>query len=366
MKQLKTLLFFTILIFLTSCTQKGKINIQVGEVALRLQDTYQLTPTSEKTQDFLYRSENPVVLVDKEGLVTGNSIGTGVVIISAKGHQEVEIPFEVISGEDQLKVFFIDVGQADSTLIILPNKETILIDAGLDHNSTMGDGDFPSWNNIQRVLSEQNVKTINHLIISHNHSDHYYFIPEIVEGYDVKNVYTSGSTNPNKQYQYIMQSIKDAGLFVHVVGVGDKIIGEKYLTFQVVATKNVKNEDNPNYSSIITRLQFYNKSFLFTGDAGSARGDGEEAALNSGLTLKSDVLKVGHHGSSLSSNARFLNAVMPKYAVITTANITTTGHPHNSALLRIKNTGATIYQSKDNGTITFVTDGFDIQLKTEK
>ena len=106
-----------------------------------------------------------------------------------------------------------------------------------------------------------------------------------------------------------------------------------------------------------TKLTYGATSFLFMGDAGYNQGDGENIALKSGIDLKCDVLKVGHHGSAYSSGREFLSQAKPTYSVITTSAVTSTGHPHKSALDRLKVYSDYIYQSKIDGTILFVSDG---------
>jgi beta-lactamase superfamily II metal-dependent hydrolase len=115
----------------------------------------------------------------------------------------------------------------------------------------------------------------------------------------------------------------------------------------------------------MVRLSYYNRHFMFTGDAGSDPDDGEAIAIKSGIELKSDVLKVGHHGSAYSSGRISWSSSVP-VCVITTSNVTSTGHPHYSALQRLSIEQATVLQTKDYGTITFTTDGFDLTYASTK
>ncbi len=264
-----------------------------------------------------------------------------------------------------LQVYFINVGQADATLIILPNEETILIDAGLDHATTFDSSiAFPSWNNIQEVFDLVNIEKINHLVITHYHSDHIYFIANIINNYPVEFVYISGSTSTSQMYNNIVQSIRNSQAIIYKVSVGDKLLNEKKLLWQVVSTQAIKNPEDPNITSIATKLTYNEISFMFTGDMGSSVDDGEKIALNSNIDLKSDVLKVGHHGSAYASGVAFLSAVSPKYAIITTSSYTTTGHPHMSALTRLFNIKAEVLQSKDDGTILFTSNGNSLEYQT--
>ena len=88
-----------------------------------------------------------------------------------------------------LKVYFINVGQADCIFIMLPNGKNLMIDAGLDHATSFNENNFPSWKNITTILNMENISIIDYVIVTHNHSDHYNYIPNILSNYNVKKVY---------------------------------------------------------------------------------------------------------------------------------------------------------------------------------
>lgn len=265
---------------------------------------------------------------------------------------------------DDLKVYFINVGQADCTFIILPNNENILIDAGLDHATSFGENDFPSWENIQTILALENINTINHVLITHPHSDHYYYIGDIIKNYEVKNIYHSGTTVTTYTYLDLLKVISDYKVPMHEVYMGQNIIKDKNITFQVLYTLKKNNPEDANFCSVVTKLTYNEKSFLFMGDGGSKEGDVEEALLKMNVDVKSDVLKVGHHGSTYASSQAFINKVLPEFAFISCAKVTSTGHPHKKALERISMRCKNILQSRNEGTILFITDGISIEYKT--
>lgn len=265
----------------------------------------------------------------------------------------------------ELKVFFVDVGQADCSIIILPTKEVIMIDAGLDH-ATIYDStiNYPSWNNIHQVLEAENITTINYFILTHMHADHYYFATKIMNEYIVNTVVLSGTTSTTTAYYNILNTIENKNIDCQIVSVGEKIIVRDQILMQVIATKKEDNPDNLNYCSVATKLTYNNIAFVFTGDIGYNKDDGEEIALNSGIDLKANVLKVPHHGSTYSSGRDFLRAVNPDYAILTTSNYTTTGHPHKKALDRLSYYCENILQTKDQGTILFRTNGIELNCES--
>ena len=137
----------------------------------------------------------------------------------------------------ELKVYFINVGQADCTFIMLPNNENILIDAGLDHATTFDENNFPSWDNIQTILTLENIQTIDHVIITHPHTDHYYYISDIIKNYKVLNIYHSGTTVTNYTYLDLLKVINEYKVPLHEVYMGQNIIQDKNITLQVLHFK---------------------------------------------------------------------------------------------------------------------------------
>lgn len=364
----KTLLLFFMLflpLFGGCVFNQKEIGIE-DSLTLQVGDTYQLQPLTEPVVLLQYSSSSPIVEVDRYGLVEAIETGEAIIYIEAKGYKKATVLIEVVDLSANLNVYFVDVGQADCMIAMLPNGEVLMIDSGLDHLSTTGDGNYPSWSNIKKVLNKENIEVIDHFIITHYHSDHYYYAINILNDYEVKNVYSSGTIRNNSWYYSWLQAIEAEGLTLQVVTTGDWIIEEEDLTLQVLSAKTITGEEDINYSSVMTKLTYKERSFVFTGDAGSDSGDGETIAFNSGIDLKADVLKVGHHGSMYASGNRFLYAVMPTYAIITTAEETSTGHPHISAVNRILGVGAKIYQSKTHGTILVTTDGNTLDIIIEK
>ena len=92
----------------------------------------------------------------------------------------------------------------------------------------------------------------------------------------------------------------------------------------------------------------------------------EDMILDRGYNITSDVLKVGHHGSTYSSSINFLNKVKAKYAIVSVGSNNRYDHPIQSILDRWQNSGAKIYRTDLNGTIIVTTNGTSIDIKTAK
>lgn len=307
--------------------------------------------------------DNPMIAsVSNSGYITTYMEGNANIYFNNKINDDYNTIIKLNTSKG-IKVDYIDVGQGDAILVSLPNDEVMMIDAGagLYYDENI------AWQNIKNTLNKRGISTIDHLVITHNHGDHYGLVPNVVRNYRVLNCYDSGSIRTNWQYVNVMDSIANAGIKKQVVKVGDIIVEEGKLLVQVVGVQQSNNEDdNVNYQSIMIRIVYEDVAYMFTGDAGYREGDCENIALNSGLELKSNVLKVGHHGSMYSSGNQFLNAVKPDIAIITTSKDTETGHPHAQALNRLNKVNAEIYQSAVHGTITVSSNGKIIYIVTEK
>jgi competence protein ComEC len=116
---------------------------------------------------------------------------------------------------------------------------------------------------------------------------------------------------------------------------------------------------NQNENSVVLKLQAGQTSFLLEGDAGF---DAEDTMINAGLNLRSNVLKVGHHGSATATGNSFLNNVAPSYAVISCALVNTYGHPAASTLQRLADHNVTTYGTYTYGSIIATTDGNTISF----
>ncbi len=271
-----------------------------------------------------------------------------IIIISAIIYSYFNAPKPVqVQTTNQFSLHFIDVGQADSMLGILPNGETILIDAG-----NREDG-----NTIISYIKKQQIKKIDYLIATHPHEDHIGGLAEVINSFDIGSIYMPKVSSNTKTFENALLAIKNKGLKVNTARAGVSILNNDNLKIELLAP-NSDYYENMNSYSAVTKITFGNTSFLLTGDADNI-SEGEMFKYN----LKADLLKVGHHGSSTSTSAEFLKAVAPKFAVISVGNGNTYGHPAQKILNALKNAGVKIYQTDINGTIVATSDGQNIEIK---
>jgi competence protein ComEC len=247
----------------------------------------------------------------------------------------------------QMKVHIINVGQGDSILIQFHNDQTMLIDAGPDDS-------------VVSYLNQQGIKKINYLVATHPHADHIGGMAAVIRTFDIGKVYMPRVTHTTKTYENVLLAIKAKGLKITSAKAGTEVFNQDGLKVNIVAPCGSSYDNLNNYSAVV-KIQHGNTSFLFTGDAESLS---EQQMLSSGANLKSDVLKVGHHGSSSSTTPSFLKAVSPKYTVISCGAGNQYGHPHQETLSKLANAGVKIYRTDTNGTIIFTSDGNTLTVKT--
>lgn len=251
--------------------------------------------------------------------------------------------------ENEMAIVYVDTGNSDSIVIHLPNGETMLIDAGKPD-------DFYA---ISKVLDSFSEDTIDYAIISHQHDDHIGSFPEILENYRVKTVYLPDSPIENPQTKESMALIEEMGIPVIQAKAGVTVC-DGDVTAKFLSPLYEHYGDDNDYSGVLS-LTYGERSFLFMGDATT---DVENDMLSKKTVPKADVLKIGHHGSKTSTSKRFLNAVSPDYAVITTGE-NDYGHPTKKVLDLLNAKGIKVYRSDHHGNVTFVTDGQALSVTTE-
>jgi competence protein ComEC len=245
----------------------------------------------------------------------------------------------------KMTVSFLDVGQADSIFVELPNQETLLIDAG-----NPDDG-----NPIVKYIKDKGYTKIDYLVGTHPHSDHVGGMSKVVNSLDISHIYMPKASNNTQTFEEILSVIQDKGLKVTTAKAGVNILDYDNLKIKIIAPKGDSYDDLNNYSAVI-KLTYGSTSFLFMGDA--------EAISEDEITadVKADVLKVGHHGSNSSTGQDFLNKVSPKYAVISVGFNNEYGHPAQITLDNLTAAKAKIYRTDKDGTIVFSSDGTNITV----
>lgn len=229
-----------------------------------------------------------------------------------------------ITNTSNLKVYYFDVGQADSILVVNNNK-TMLIDAGNND-----DGEL-IVNNIKKL----GISKLDYVIGTHPHEDHIGGLDNVIDAFDIGTIYMPKVQANTKTFEDVLDSISNKGLTITAPQIGDKFqVGNA--NCEVMSTG--EDSSNLNSTSIVIRMQYNNKSYLFMGDA-------EKINESTREWPETDIIKVGHHGSSTSSSQRFLNQVKPKIAIIQLGKGNKYGHPHDEVIKRLEKMNVAIYRT---------------------
>ncbi len=258
-----------------------------------------------------------------------------------------------VEDDTRLQVHFIDVGQGDSTLVISPNSKTMLIDAGDNDNS----------DKVVSYLKKQGISKIDILIGTHPDADHIGGIDDVINTFDIGEFYLPRKSHTTNTYKSVLQAAKSKGLTIKEGYAGREIPYDENITLKILSPVQSKDYGNDNnLYSIVTRLKYNKTSFLFMGDA---EYENEYDMLESDYTLKSDVIKLGHHGSSSSTLPEFLDDVMPSAAVVSAGYKNKYSHPHKEVLTLLETKDIPLYRTDEQGDIVFKSDGNTITSSTK-
>jgi len=256
-----------------------------------------------------------------------------------------EFENEIVFSDGKLEIHFIDVSQADSTLILC-DGEAMLIDAGNNHNGTL----------VQNYIFKQGVGTLKYVVGTHPDADHYGGLDVIITKFDCENVMLPTYKKDTRVCEDVYKAIEYKNYSVKEPVVGDTFsLGGAKIT--VIAPCHYDYEDNANNYSIGLLMEYGSNKFLFTGDA---EEEAENDMLASGFLQRVDVYKVGHHGSYSSTTDNFLSVIQPKYAVISCGVDNDYGHPHASVLNGLRINGVDVFRTDEQGSIICYSDGTNI------
>ena len=260
-----------------------------------------------------------------------------------------------------LRIYFVDVGQGDCTLIKTPTNKNILIDGG---GSEFGSFDVGE-SILLPYLLDRRVKTIDYLVISHFDSDHIGGLFKIMENIKIKNILISKQGKESENLKKFKEIISKKRINVKVVKKGDIIKVDKYSYFEILfPEENLITDNILNNNSIVAKLNCIGLNILFTGDIEEIAEKRLIELYEESEKLKSTILKVAHHGSKSSSIDKFLELVNPKIALVGVGEDNNFGHPNQSVLERIGEYTNKIYRTDINGEIEIIYNSREIKINT--
>ncbi len=256
---------------------------------------------------------------------------------------------ESAASEEGLSVHFIDVGQADSALLVC-GGQAMLIDGGNVADSSL----------VAAYLQAQGVEELAYIVCTHAHEDHVGGLSGPLNTCTVDCVLAPVTWADSTAFSNFVKYTQAQGLDI-TVPQADSSFSLGDATVTILGPRRTYEEENN--TSIVLRVDYGETSFLFTGDMES---DAEADLMEDGCALEATVLKVGHHGSSSSTSYAFLRQVMPEYAVISCGEGNSYGHPHQEVTSRLYDADVTVYRTDLQGTIVACSDGESVSFCTEK
>jgi competence protein ComEC len=256
-----------------------------------------------------------------------------------------------------LTVAFLDVGQGDAIFIEAPDGTQVLIDSGPTSAVVR------ELSNIMPFYD----RSLDLLIATHNDADHTAFFPEIFKRYKISKYGASADMDNDALYREIEDLIVIEKAEKLILSAGSRITldTEKDIYMEVLwPPKETAIKDN-NELSVVTRLVYGQTAFMLTGDLGKEGEEKITTAVESSdtLSMSSQILKAGHHGSRTSSSEIFVDAVSPEYAVVSAGVDNRFGHPHEEVVGTFSSRGVDILSTQTSGTIMFKSDGERVWLE---
>jgi competence protein ComEC len=284
-------------------------------------------------------------------------------------------PFSAARPDGRLHVDFLDVGQGDSALVTMPDGTTLMIDGGGRPNLNRGDPDASDADEpFQRdtrsigegVVSEflwaRGLDRVDYLLPTHADADHIDGLNDVARNFKVRSAIVARTPPDDPEYVGFAATMKAAGVSIEKIGAGD-LLRFGNVTAEVLwpPPGGDVNAPSANNDGLVVRIRLGDKALLFTADI---ERQAEGAILNEGVDLRSDIVKVAHHGSRTSSTPAFVAALRPSLAIISVGRTSIFGHPHKEVVERWRASGAEVMTTGQRGTISVATDGRDLKVST--
>lgn len=247
---------------------------------------------------------------------------------------------------DNTEISFVNVGQGDGVLIKAPYRYNVLIDGG--GGNAYSDYDVGEKVFLEYLLSE-GITYIDSAFVTHYHKDHAQGIVAAIENIRVKNLFLPDNMEGSEWRTKLEQAAHENNTRIYYISEDTRITYNNGMTINII-TPALKTSvsDDENDTSYVYRMEYRGFSALFTGDMTKFA---EKCLIEEGRVHQADLLKVAHHGSGTSTDAQWLEAVNPRYAVISVGEDNTYSHPHKEVLERLADTE--LYRTDIDGDIHF-------------
>ncbi|MBI4682954.1 MAG: DNA internalization-related competence protein ComEC/Rec2 [Nitrospirae bacterium] len=260
--------------------------------------------------------------------------------------------------ENKLRATFLDAGQGDASLVELPDGKVMLID-GSTLEPDMGRMVIAPY------LWSKGIRKIDYMVMSHPHPDHYGGLVYVLDHFDVGSIWFNGMISDDARVLFERAAQKKVPY--KILKRGDVLEGNQYRIYalhpydEFYSGSATEEYSTRNSDSLVLKIESDDASLLFTGDI---EQEAEEDILYLGNRLKSDILKVPHHGGRTSSSEGFINAVGPEIAVISAGRGNSFGHPHKETLERYGRAGTRVFRTDLSGAVTITKHRNSYEIET--
>lgn len=264
-------------------------------------------------------------------------------------------PFAPVS--KGLTVTMIDVGQGDSFLVEFPGRARMLIDGG-----GLAGGSFDVGEKVvSPFLWGKGISRLDVVVLSHPHPDHAGGLEAVVRNFAPAEVWEGRADPDDAAYRRFERAIRPTTARLSVAAGYSRVFGGVLVEVLHPPAAEPGERLDPNAASLVLKVTYGRRSFLFTGDIGAAA---EHALAASGRDLRASVLKIAHHGSPFSTTEEFLRAVSPEAALISVGAGNTFGFPSPAVLARLARAGAAVFRTDNGGSAEVSTDGRVLRVRT--
>jgi len=261
---------------------------------------------------------------------------------------------------NSLRITFLDVGQGDSAVIELPDKRVMLIDGGEE-----------AYDVGRRVVApylwSNGIRKVDYMVLSHPHPDHYGGLIYIMDNFRVGEVWWSGRRI--QEAEGFFEKVSEEKIPLRILKRGDVLYAKDYKIYvlhpydEFYADSPRGEFSNQNNDSLVLKIESSDATVLFTGDI---EMEAERDLIHLREWLRSDIIKVPHHGGGTSSSSMFLRVVNPKIAVISVGRNNLFNHPHRETLKRYTMMGAEVLRTDNDGAVTITFKDKRYEIKTYK
>jgi competence protein ComEC len=281
-------------------------------------------------------------------------------------------PFSA-TADGRFRICFLDVGQGDAALLVMPDGATVLVDGGgkITFGKPKDDDDEPAFERDSRgvgeaVVSEylwqRGLSEIDYILATHADADHIEGLNDVARNFRIRAALAGRNPPQDAEWEQLTRTLRGRHVPLKIIRRGETLrFGEVVIETLWPAPMSDPHAPSANNDSVVWRVRYGNRAFLLTGDI---EKETESALLQQPETLRADVVKVPHHGSATSSTQEFINATRPAYAVASVGLKSRFGHPRPEVVERWRNAGAQFRTTGQKGLIEFSTDGQDLRVET--